>query len=111
MLTNVLDQSRLLGQYVRAPKSHTVQTAWSCLALMYAGYPDQEPIKRGIQLIIGRQKPNGKWEQEYPVGSGVLTWYDIKCSSKRFDIHTDETQQYSISKLHIHFSNSRTSHV
>ncbi|GLB20946.1 hypothetical protein AtubIFM61612_010894 [Aspergillus tubingensis] len=66
-------ESRLLGQYVRAPKSHTVQTAWSCLALMYAGYPDQEPIKRGIQLIIGRQKPNGKWEQEYPVGSGVLT--------------------------------------
>ncbi|BCS10778.1 lanosterol synthase (oxidosqualene--lanosterol cyclase) [Aspergillus luchuensis] len=66
-------ESRLLGQYVRAPRSHTVQTAWSCLALMYAGYPDQEPIKRGIQLIISRQKPNGKWDQEYPVGSGVLT--------------------------------------
>ena len=42
---------------------------------MYAGYPDPEPIKRGIYLIISRQKPNGKWEQEYPVGSGMLTWY------------------------------------
>ncbi|PWY68806.1 lanosterol synthase [Aspergillus eucalypticola CBS 122712] len=66
-------ESRMVGTYVHAPRSHTVQTAWSCLALMYAGYPDPEPIKRGIYLIINRQKPNGKWEQEYPVGSGVLT--------------------------------------
>ncbi|RAL03319.1 lanosterol synthase [Aspergillus ibericus CBS 121593] len=66
-------ESRLSGSYVRAPRSHTVQTAWSCLALMYAGYPDPEPIKRGIHLIRSRQKPNGEWEQEYPVGSGVLT--------------------------------------
>ncbi|PYH65914.1 lanosterol synthase [Aspergillus vadensis CBS 113365] len=65
--------SRLLGTYTRAPKSHTTQTAWSCLALMYAEYPDPEPIRRGIQLIMRRQKPNGEWEQEYPVGSGVVT--------------------------------------
>lgn len=78
---------------------------------MYAGYPDQEPIKRGIELIISRQKPNGKWEQGYPVGSGVLTWYGIQCSSKKLDVHTDETQQYSISKLYIHLSDPRTRHV
>ncbi|PYI03115.1 lanosterol synthase [Aspergillus sclerotiicarbonarius CBS 121057] len=66
-------ESRLSGSYVRAPRSHTTQTAWSCLALMYAGYPDPEPIKRGIHLIRSRQKPNGEWEQEYPVGSGALT--------------------------------------
>ncbi|XRM46575.1 hypothetical protein ABZX51_009604 [Aspergillus tubingensis] len=66
-------ESRMVGHYVHAPRSHTVQTAWSCLALMYAGYPDPEPIKRGLQLIMSRQKPNGEWEQEYRVGSGILT--------------------------------------
>ncbi|GLA51271.1 hypothetical protein AnigIFM63604_007623 [Aspergillus niger] len=66
-------ESRMIGKYVHASRSHTVQTAWSCLALMYARYPDPKPIKQGICLIISRQKPNGKWEQEYPVGSGMLT--------------------------------------
>ncbi|OJJ66330.1 hypothetical protein ASPBRDRAFT_211507 [Aspergillus brasiliensis CBS 101740] len=66
-------ESRMVENYVRAPRSHTVQTAWSCLALMYAGYPDPEPIRKGIQLIMSRQKANGEWEQEYPVGSGILT--------------------------------------
>ncbi|KAF9888287.1 hypothetical protein FE257_008857 [Aspergillus nanangensis] len=65
--------SRISGSYVRASKSHTVQTAWSCLALMYAGYPDTEPIKRGLRLIMSRQKPNGEWEQEYSVGCGIIT--------------------------------------
>ncbi|OGM45820.1 hypothetical protein ABOM_005526 [Aspergillus bombycis] len=65
--------SRMSGSYVRALRSHTVQTAWSCLALMYAGYPDPEPIKRGLDLIWNRQKPNGEWEQEYSVGCGIVT--------------------------------------
>ncbi|KAI9042986.1 lanosterol synthase [Aspergillus affinis] len=30
--------SRLTGSYVRAPRSHTVQTAWSCLALTHITY-------------------------------------------------------------------------
>ncbi|PWY76040.1 lanosterol synthase [Aspergillus sclerotioniger CBS 115572] len=66
-------ESCMSGLYVRAPRSHTVQTAWSCLALMYAGYPDLKPIQRGLDLIRSRQQPTGEWEQEYPVGSGILT--------------------------------------
>ncbi len=31
---------------------------------MKASYPDVEPIKRGIKLIMGRQQPNGEWPQE-----------------------------------------------
>lgn len=31
---------------------------------MHAQYPDVEPIKKGIRLIMGRQQPNGEWLQE-----------------------------------------------
>ncbi|KAE8382326.1 terpenoid cyclases/protein prenyltransferase alpha-alpha toroid [Aspergillus bertholletiae] len=59
--------------YVQAQASHVVQTAWCCMALIYAEYPNPEPIKRGIQLIMSRQKPNGEWEQEAGVGAGIVT--------------------------------------
>ncbi|KAI9715728.1 MAG: hypothetical protein M1828_000743 [Chrysothrix sp. TS-e1954] len=65
--------SILTGVYTEAEDSHTVQTAWSCIALLRAQYPDQEPIKRGIRLIMSRQKADGEWLQERPVGSGILT--------------------------------------
>ena len=39
-------------------------TAWALLGLMTANYPDIEPIKKGIKLIMDRQQPNGEWKQE-----------------------------------------------
>ncbi|TGJ80517.1 hypothetical protein E0Z10_g8245 [Xylaria hypoxylon] len=44
--------------------SQVVMTAWALIALMHADYPDSEPIKRGIRLIMERQQPNGEWKQE-----------------------------------------------
>jgi len=34
------------------------------LALMSARYPHEEPIRRGIKLIMSRQQANGEWRQE-----------------------------------------------
>ncbi|KAL4771725.1 terpenoid cyclases/protein prenyltransferase alpha-alpha toroid [Aspergillus nidulans var. acristatus] len=65
--------SILTESYTSSEASHTVQTAWVCLALMQAQYPDQEPIRRGVQLLIGRQRANGEWRQERAVGSGIVT--------------------------------------
>ena len=31
---------------------------------MKAEYPDPEPLRRGIKLIMERQQPNGEWLQE-----------------------------------------------
>jgi lanosterol synthase len=45
-------------------KSQVVQTAWACLALMAAQYPDEHSIRRGIQVIMRRQKLTGEWKQE-----------------------------------------------
>ena len=60
--------------YSEAEDSHTVHTAWALLALMHAKYPEKEPIKRGIRLIMDRQQENGQWLQEEAAGCGILTW-------------------------------------
>ncbi|KAG4301936.1 hypothetical protein PCK1_001912 [Pneumocystis canis] len=53
------------SKWIRHPNgSQVVQTAWACIGLMYANYPDEMPIKRGIKLIMSRQQPNGEWKQE-----------------------------------------------
>lgn len=44
--------------------SLVVQTAWALIGLMEAGYSNLEPLRRGIQLIMCRQQPNGEWLQE-----------------------------------------------
>ena len=52
-------------KYVEHPYgSLVVQTAWALIGLMEADYPNVEPLKKGIELIMRRQQPNGEWLQE-----------------------------------------------
>ncbi|GAO18524.1 hypothetical protein UVI_02054660 [Ustilaginoidea virens] len=44
--------------------SLVVQTAWALIGLLEADYPDAEPLKKGIKLIMERQQENGEWVQE-----------------------------------------------
>jgi len=39
-------------------------TAWACIALLEAHYPDRAAIERGLKFIMRRQQPNGEWLQE-----------------------------------------------
>mgnify|MGYP000846030992 CR=1 FL=1 len=39
-------------------------TAWALIGLMEAEFPEPEPIKKGIKLIMDRQQENGEWKQE-----------------------------------------------
>ncbi|KAF9894788.1 hypothetical protein FE257_004409 [Aspergillus nanangensis] len=50
--------------YVQHEESQVVNTAWACLALMYARYPYKDVIERGLKLIMSRQQENGEWYQE-----------------------------------------------
>ncbi|KAJ9110722.1 hypothetical protein QFC20_002763 [Naganishia adeliensis] len=50
--------------YSQHEMSQVVQTSWTILALMYARYPDKQVIRRGCDLIMSRQQPNGSWLQE-----------------------------------------------
>lgn len=51
-------------EYAQHPQSQIVQTAWAILALIYAKYPKKEVIEQGVRLIMSRQKPDGRWDQE-----------------------------------------------
>lgn len=71
-------------EYVHHEQSQVVGTAWACIALMNARYPERDVIERGIkvrlpfppahsnppsnefrpQLIKSRQLPDGSWAQE-----------------------------------------------
>eukprot|EP01104_Vermistella_antarctica_P006072 TRINITY_DN16801_c0_g1_i1.p1 TRINITY_DN16801_c0_g1~~TRINITY_DN16801_c0_g1_i1.p1 ORF type:complete len:741 (+),score=159.05 TRINITY_DN16801_c0_g1_i1:57-2225(+) len=44
-------------------KAQVVNTAWAVLTLMRGGF-HQEPIRRGIELLMDRQLSNGDWAQE-----------------------------------------------
>ncbi|KAI9148933.1 CcqE [Paramyrothecium foliicola] len=68
-------------EYIDHEYSQVVQTAWVCLGLMYAEYPDKEPIKRGLRLIMSRQQVKGNWLQEQfegGVGDGVISYSNYK---------------------------------
>lgn len=57
-------------------------TAWALIGLMHAEYPDIEPIKKGIKLIMERQQPNGEWLPEAIEGvfnkSCMITYNNYK---------------------------------
>jgi len=44
--------------------SQVVQTAWAAIALMEAGCPEREPLRRATALLMRRQLPTGAWAQE-----------------------------------------------
>jgi lanosterol synthase len=62
--------------------SLVVQTAWALLGLMYAEYPDPDPIERGIRLLMSRQQRNGEWLAESIEGvfnkSTMITYQNYK---------------------------------
>ncbi|KAF8343480.1 terpenoid cyclases/protein prenyltransferase alpha-alpha toroid [Amanita rubescens] len=51
-------------RWIEHENSQVVQTCWAVMSLMYARYPNTEPIERAVQLVISRQLPNGSWPQE-----------------------------------------------
>ena len=66
-------------RYVHHEKSQVVQTAWACIALMEAGYPDKAPLKKALTMIMSRQQPNGEWLQEAIEGVFNCSWWVQLC--------------------------------
>lgn len=61
-------------RYIHHEKSQVVQTAWACIALMEAEYPEKAPIKKALTLIMSRQQRNGEWLQEAIEGVFNCSW-------------------------------------
>ena len=47
----------------RSTESTPSQTAWALLALMGAGWTDQDAVQRGIGWLAAHQKPDGEWDE------------------------------------------------
>jgi len=67
--------SSVKAEYIHHEKSQVVNTAWACIALMNAKFPDKEAIERGIKLLRSRQQSNGEWLQEAIEGVFNKSWY------------------------------------
>ena len=70
-------------EYIEHPSgSLVVQTAWAVLGLLEGGYPDPEPMRRGVRLLMDRQQSNGEWLQEAIEGvfnkSGMISYPNYK---------------------------------
>ena len=61
--------------YTHHEQSQVVQTAWASLALMEADYPDPEPLRKAMKLLMSRQQANGEWLQEAIEGVFNQSWY------------------------------------
>ena len=46
------------------------QTAWAVAALAVAGHGNPEPLARGVDWLLRRQKPDGSWEETAFTGTG-----------------------------------------
>ena len=62
------------GVYTQHENSQVVQTCWALIGLMNAEYQDQAPLKKGIELLMSRQLPQGGWAQEAIEGVFNKSW-------------------------------------
>jgi squalene-hopene/tetraprenyl-beta-curcumene cyclase len=46
------------------------QTAWALLGLLAAGERDGAPVRRGLQWLVDRQRPDGTWDEPQFTGTG-----------------------------------------
>ena len=62
------------GVYTPHERSQVVQTAWVVIALLEAGYPDPEPLRRALGVVVRRQQASGEWKQEAIEGVFNKSW-------------------------------------
>ena len=54
------------------------QTAWALLALFCAGDTDTSAVLRGIEYLVGAQRPDGAWEDPFWTGTGFPKVFYLK---------------------------------
>jgi squalene-hopene/tetraprenyl-beta-curcumene cyclase len=57
------------GTFVPAPSTAS-QTAWAVLGLIAGGDPASLSVRKGIEYLVERQRPDGAWEETAATGTG-----------------------------------------
>jgi squalene/oxidosqualene cyclase-like protein len=55
-------------RYVHAEQGQAVMTSWALLALERAGRRDSAAVRRGVDFLLRRQQPDGRWPAEHIAG-------------------------------------------
>jgi squalene/oxidosqualene cyclase-like protein len=61
-------ESNRQRRYVHADSGQAVMTSWALLALIHAGHRDSEAVRRGVEFLVRRQRPDGTWPAEHIAG-------------------------------------------
>jgi squalene-hopene/tetraprenyl-beta-curcumene cyclase len=56
-------------RFVAAPSCPS-QTAWAVLGLLAAGDRESAAVRRGVEYLLHRQRPDGGWPEEATTGTG-----------------------------------------
>jgi squalene-hopene/tetraprenyl-beta-curcumene cyclase len=51
-------------------RSTASQTAWALLGLMAGGDTTSQSVHKGIEYLLGAQRPDGSWDEELATGTG-----------------------------------------
>jgi squalene-hopene/tetraprenyl-beta-curcumene cyclase len=73
------EDSSLKCRGVSAPS----QTAWAVLGLLAAGEETSAEVIKGVQYLLGRQLPDGTWEEESFTGTGFPRHFMIRYHNYR----------------------------
>jgi squalene/oxidosqualene cyclase-like protein len=61
-------ESNRQRRYVHADTGQAVMTSWALLALIHAGHRDSDAVRRGVEFLMRRQRPDGTWPAEHIAG-------------------------------------------
>lgn len=62
------------GVWCNHAQSQVVQTAWVVIAMCHAEFPDKEPLRKALEMVVRRQQRNGEWLQEAIEGVFNKSW-------------------------------------
>ena len=57
------------GRFIPNPSTPS-QTAWAILALLAGGDTRSESLYNGVDYLVGTQRPDGSWNEDYCTGTG-----------------------------------------
>ncbi|MEO8026777.1 MAG: squalene--hopene cyclase [Bryobacteraceae bacterium] len=79
------------------------QTAWALLGLAAAGLADSVPVQRGVQWLIDRQKPDGRWDESLMTGTGFPNVFYLT-----YHLYRDYFPLLALATLHPDRTKART---
>jgi squalene-hopene/tetraprenyl-beta-curcumene cyclase len=65
------------GTFVAGPSTPS-QTAWGILGLLAGGDTQSSSVRAGVEWLIDRQRPDGRWDEDYSTGTGFPRVFYLK---------------------------------